>query len=604
MLHLDTSGPHIVSGKKKWVALVIDEHSRYLKVFVSNEVWSISDAISQYLTDEKGKRGIEPTIITDPGSEFKGIRIYEQTHLLNGNVVYNERIPQIILAPTADKQFNGLSERTVQTLSRTHNAITSHISQSARDKYFDHSYKHAAALYNITPHQATGKPPSEIYLGATKLPKTMPMFLQDGLIKVYDQPYIIKAYFLGYDTYGRFLVMRMDTHQEIYCTTFRPLNSFEFHTMDVSFPGRPFRAQFNSMKVINSARLANSIKKKRRTDLHDPLYIPTSFEDAMQNNEFRQAIKKEMTQFTELEIEQPVYTKAELESVLVNGVQANLHHLHDTITLDDPAFEDYPAALREHILEQEGISEKEYQQLTGILQYIATKGRFDIQFHASVLAQYNHCPNLLHYHEALQVLKYLYRSRNSYNRYQYKTQETTKADIKIYTDASLQKGRSQAGYIIFLNNMIISSKSFKIKTNIKSTYECELLALYSGIRQALLLRPTMEEMGFKDFEIHARCDNKPLTQALLNKGKPAKLESLPLIAFKYLSEKLISHSIDLQHVNGNLNPADILTKQLATTTVLHLMQNTILNESFHLDLTSNKTGNQKYSYKETFPLIE
>ncbi|GME71253.1 unnamed protein product [Ambrosiozyma monospora] len=230
------------------------------------------------------------------------IRIYEQTHLLNGNVVYNERIPQIILAPTADKQFNGLSERTVQTLSRTHNAITIHISQSARDKYFDHSYKHAAALYNITPHQATGKPPSEIYLGATKLPKTMPMFLQDGLIKVYDQPYIIKAYFLGYDTYGRFLVMRMDTHQETYCTTFRPLNSFEFHTMDVSLPGRPFRAQFNSMKVINSARLANSIKKKRRTDLHDPLYISPSFEDAMQNDEFRQAIKKEMTQFTELKV--------------------------------------------------------------------------------------------------------------------------------------------------------------------------------------------------------------------------------------------------------------------------------------------------------------
>ncbi|GMG39695.1 unnamed protein product [Ambrosiozyma monospora] len=48
-------------------------------------------------------------------------------------------------------------------------------------------------------------------------------------------------------------------------------------------------------------------------------------------------------------IEQPVYTRAELESVLVNDVPANLHHLHDTITLDDTAFEDYPAALKEHI---------------------------------------------------------------------------------------------------------------------------------------------------------------------------------------------------------------------------------------------------------------
>ncbi|GME94180.1 unnamed protein product [Ambrosiozyma monospora] len=63
------------------------------------------------------------------------------------------------------------------------------------------------------------------------------------------------------------------------------------------------------MKVITSAKLANSLKKKRRTDFNDPLYIPTSFKDSMKNEEFSKAIRKEKSQFTDLSVYEQYYSK-------------------------------------------------------------------------------------------------------------------------------------------------------------------------------------------------------------------------------------------------------------------------------------------------------
>ncbi|GMG56276.1 unnamed protein product [Ambrosiozyma monospora] len=88
------------------------------------------------------------------------------------------------------------------------------------------------------------------------------------------------------------------------------------------------------------------------------------------------------------------------------------------------------------------------------LQYIATKGRFDIQYYASTLAQYNHCPTVLHYHQCLQVFKYLWSTRHSYYEYPISKTPISEVTLSLYTDAAQKKTSGQGGYLIFINNIL------------------------------------------------------------------------------------------------------------------------------------------------------
>ncbi|GMG38362.1 unnamed protein product [Ambrosiozyma monospora] len=229
------------------------------------------------------------------------------------------------------------------------------------------------------------------------------------------------------------------------------------------------------------------------------------------------------------------------------------------------------------------ISKLEYLSLTGSLQYIASHGRFDIQYYASALAQYNNCPTALQYVQAIQVFAYLWSTRYSYYRYPKQKTETKQALVKVYTDASLIKARGHAGFIITLNEMIVATKSFKIKEVVNSTYNAELIALFAGVHTAMVNLPTIQELGFEKPTVDVYCDNQPLIRALNQAPVMVSKQTTPFLnATHYLHEQLMMDRIDLHHIMGVINPADILTKPLHGTKIQELMSTTVLAKCFQL----------------------
>lgn len=97
-----------------------------------------------------------------------------------------------------------------------------------------------------------------------------------------------------------------------------------------------------------------------------------------------------------------------------------------------------------------------YQSLVGLLNYIATQGRFDIQYHTSTLSQYSICPNVFHFAQAVQVFRYLYKTIDTVYKYP-KRQFDYSHDIltlRVYTDASRLTYTSQGGYIILADERV------------------------------------------------------------------------------------------------------------------------------------------------------
>lgn len=227
-----------------------------------------------------------------------------------------------------------------------------------------------------------------------------------------------------------------------------------------------------------------------------------------------------------------------------------------------------------------------YRSLIGILNYIATKGRIDIQVFTSILSQYSHIPTTKEFHQAIQLLKYCYSTRKSGCYYERATKDVDKTReivIDVYTDASDRKDASQGGYIILVNGYYMKSKSYRLSHFTASSYEAELLALRVGVVQGLCLIPCFRSIGYKKIRIDAHCDNLPVVQRIHEiapgDGSYKLVFSNCLAALRWYKK----HSkVNFYHIAGEINPADIFTKPMDFWKLSKLLNTTVLKKTFHL----------------------
>jgi hypothetical protein len=208
-----------------------------------------------------------------------------------------------------------------------------------------------------------------------------------------------------------------------------------------------------------------------------------------------------------------------------------------------------------------------YQKVVGTLIYIATKGRFDVQVHASMLSQFSSMPKIQHFFQALQVLRYAYSTRSSH--YQFIRHDTAlkkKANGKIkepitldvYTDASQLPQASQGGYYITSKHRYMTSKSFRTQHYDGCSYYAEMLALRTGIEAVVTVKEHLRDFGYKKVLIDVHCDNFPLVQ-LVRKGFSSKkdMDKILLNCYYMLRDNLKDDVFDIAHVSGAANPADL-----------------------------------------------
>ncbi|MBW0491102.1 hypothetical protein O181_030817 [Austropuccinia psidii MF-1] len=212
-----------------------------------------------------------------------------------------------------------------------------------------------------------------------------------------------------------------------------------------------------------------------------------------------------------------------------------------------------------------------YRSIIGALNYISTNTRPDITFAISHLSQFLEQPSIKHWEASLQVLRYLYHTKEKTLNYHNKG----KCNIISYADAdwgnSLIDRRSVGGYTLFLNHHLISWRTKKQQTISHSTTEAEYKSLSDASKEILWFQQLLREINL---EIPSSIptlynDNKgaiDLAHSNINHNgfKTKHMD----IKFHFIRDLIKNQKLELFYVSTHLMAADFLTKAVGKTILL------------------------------------
>jgi hypothetical protein len=244
---------------------------------------------------------------------------------------------------------------------------------------------------------------------------------------------------------------------------------------------------------------------------------------------------------------------------------------------------------------------RKYQQLIGILQWMVTCGRLDLQQAVSSLSRFSAAPRAGHLVAATRIFKYLNRHPDEWvkidpsphvppaaldvpngldsadwkQHYQDAKEELDPKsppprgafmDTVIYFDSNWAHDeitrRSISGVVSFIGNTPVSWLSKRQGAIATSTYSAELCAAKVGAEEAVALRYMMRSLGInlRGKTILAGDNLGALTSAT-QPGSPCKKKHVN-IAYHYVRECNAAGIIDIRKIHTDFNPSDPFTKAL------------------------------------------
>jgi len=262
-----------------------------------------------------------------------------------------------------------------------------------------------------------------------------------------------------------------------------------------------------------------------------------------------------------------------------------------------------------------------YQSLIGMLQWLVTLGRWDIQCAVQCLSSYRTMPRIGHLERAKKIFGYLRSYPNASIKfrtdipvhenakilgdpqdwavlYGHPTEEIPKdcptpkgnpVRTTTYVDANLlfcmMTGRSCTGILHFLNGCPIDSYSKKQRTVETATYGSELVAAKTAIEQIIDLRYMLRHLGAPlDGPAWLFGDNM---SAIMSTTIPASTLKKPhnALALHRIREAVATGIVNFCHIDGTKNKADVLTKFLSNSAAYPL-----LHDLFHWRLPTDGAG--------------
>ena len=265
---------------------------------------------------------------------------------------------------------------------------------------------------------------------------------------------------------------------------------------------------------------------------------------------------------------------------------------------------DHPELDDSDLLDQTGI--QQYQSLIGSLQWAISLGRFDIATAVMTMSSFRAAPRQGHLLRLRRIYGYLARMKHAAIRFRTHqpdysdlpskvfdwasiygdVQELLPADAPAplgnkvtfthYVDANLfhdaLTGRSVTGIIHMVNGTPIDWYSKKQATVETATYGSEFVAARTCVEQIIDLRNTLRYLGvpindksymFGDNE--SVVNSSTIPHAKLHKRHTA-------LSFHRVREAIASRFIEFHFLPGEDNPADIVSKHWAYSSVWPLMQ--------------------------------
>ena len=255
---------------------------------------------------------------------------------------------------------------------------------------------------------------------------------------------------------------------------------------------------------------------------------------------------------------------------------------------------------------------KKYQSMIGAMQWAISLGRLDVTTAVMTLSGYRVAPRKGHLERAQRVYGFLYRYRDAclpirvnepdysgLSPKQYDWMRSVYGDVTegipknapiplgnfvtttTYVDANLYHdmitGRSVTGIIHLLNQTTVDWYSRKQATVETATYGSEFVAARTATDQILDLRLTLRYLGVPIRDVsYMFGDNKSVVDSsIIPHAKLHKRHNA--LSFHRVREAIASGAISFFHIDGDLNPADILSKHWGNAQVKKLLKVLLYN---------------------------
>jgi Reverse transcriptase (RNA-dependent DNA polymerase) len=219
------------------------------------------------------------------------------------------------------------------------------------------------------------------------------------------------------------------------------------------------------------------------------------------------------------------------------------------------------------IQEREAASKLPYCAIVGKCMYLSTCTRPDISFAVRELAKFMSNYGARHYEAAKHLLRYLQGTRSRGIIYGNMPNPYPLFIAFADSDWAMSEGRkSVSGYIIECANGPITWSSKQQSVVALSSCEAEYLSCSHGARQVLWLRSLFEELGFnQNTPTPLYCDNQGTVTCTHDPQSHSRMKHIDIRAH-FIRDCVNNRLIDVHHIPGTENPADLLTKPLLRPT--------------------------------------
>ena len=206
-------------------------------------------------------------------------------------------------------------------------------------------------------------------------------------------------------------------------------------------------------------------------------------------------------------------------------------------------------------------------QLIGTLLYAALGTRPNIAFTVTRLSRFNSDPTEEHLRYAKYVLRYLKGTKSLWICYD----GSSNAGLIGYSDSNWNQNKddrhSTSGQVFTLANSTISWASQRQKMVALSVGESEYMELAATGRQCTWLRSFSAEIGFPFTQATMICaDNQAAIFLAINPAVEQRKKHID-ICHHYIRKQVETKVIDLYHIAGEENPANMFTKPLPVVKV-------------------------------------
>jgi len=202
-----------------------------------------------------------------------------------------------------------------------------------------------------------------------------------------------------------------------------------------------------------------------------------------------------------------------------------------------------------------------YQTVIGSLLYLTLGTRPDIAFAVTKLAQFAARPTKEHLNKALYICRYLAGTRNYNTEYDGSGGEGLIACTDSDWASDHASPKSQTGFFLKLAGGAISWTSRAQRTIALSSTEAEYMVLSDCSRQVVWMHTLLGELSYPLYPIPICGDNQGSIFIASNPVTEKRSKHID-IRYHYIQEVVERKLVEIYFIDGDKNPADLLTKNL------------------------------------------